>query len=62
MKIKIDKYMKIRLLKACAAGEMNVDDFPELFNVAPKNVKLMTDEELDAQIKELERKNKMIDQ
>jgi hypothetical protein len=30
--------------------------------VAPKNVKLMTDEELDAQIKELERKNKMIDQ
>jgi len=58
--IKITKDMKLRLLKACVAGELNPDDFPELFQVATKSLKLLTDSELDAQIIELERKNKMI--
>ena len=59
--IKVDKSMKLRLLKACVAGEICPDEFPELFQVTPKNLKLLTDEELDAQIKELERKNRLID-
>ena len=44
--VKIDKSMKIRLLKACAAGELRPDDFPELFYVADISLQLMTDEEL----------------
>jgi len=58
--VKIDKDMKLRLLKACAAGELFPDDFPELFAVTPKALRFLTDEQLDAKIKELERKNKMI--
>jgi hypothetical protein len=58
--IKIDKDMKLRLLKACAAGEINPEDFPELFAITPRSLRFLTDDQLDAQIKEYERKNRMI--
>lgn len=58
--IKIDKDMKLRLLKACAAGEINPEDFPELFSITPMNVRFLTDEQLDTKINELERKRRMI--
>lgn len=60
--IKIDKNMKLRLLKACAAGEISPEDFPELFAITPMNLRFLSDEQLEAQIKELERKHKMIEQ
>lgn len=58
--IKIDKDMKLRLLKACAAGEINPENFPELFAVTPMNLRFLTDEQLDTKINELERKRRMI--
>lgn len=59
--IKIDKDMKLRLLKACAAGEINPEDFPELFSITPMNLRFLSDDQLDTKIKELERKRRMID-
>ena len=44
--VKIGKDMKIRLLKACAAGELLSDEFPELFYVVPKSLQFKSDEEL----------------
>lgn len=58
--IRIDKSMKLRLLKACAAGEMVPSEFPELFAVTPMNLRFMSDEDLDAKIKEYEKKLKTI--
>ncbi len=46
--LKIGKDMKIRLLKACAPGELYPDEFPELFYVVPKSLQFKTDEELQA--------------
>jgi hypothetical protein len=56
MKIKITKDLKVRLLKAIIANDLDSDNFPELFEVASKSLKLLTDEELDAEIKEFDRK------
>ena len=54
--------MKIRLLKACVAGELNPEDFPELFEITPMNLRFMSDEQLEAEIKEYERKYRMINE
>lgn len=60
--IKIDKDMKIRLFKACAAGELRPENFPELFSITPMNLRFLSDEQLDTMIKELERKRSMINE
>jgi|GEM_PF-5843061 len=46
--IRIGRDMKIRLLKACASGELYPDEFRELFYVVPKSLQFKTDEELQA--------------
>lgn len=44
--VKIDKYMKIRLLKACVAGVIHPEHFPELFAITPVSLQLLSDKEL----------------
>ena len=49
--VKLDRSLKVRLLKACAEGELRPVDFPELFAITPMNLNLLTDEELKEVIK-----------
>lgn len=61
MILKINKETKVALLKAMAAGYLDTNSIPELqhaIDEARPDLKLaaMTDEDLDAQIEDLERK------
>jgi hypothetical protein len=54
--IQITRDMAARLLKAVRIGELNPDQFPELFDTTPPNVELFTPAERDARIEILKKK------
>lgn len=55
MKIKIERSMKIRLLEAIKTGYLETDTIPELFEIAPQSIKTMTREQLEAEIKRIQK-------
>ncbi len=51
--IKIDRSLKLRLLRAIQSGCLDVDSFPELFDLQSVNTRLLTTTERDTLINEL---------